>query len=90
VWHPLDLAPPDRAAFSGAALDVPAGRRVRLCARGCRVVALREVEGMLHLPAHPATAALLVAIPETCPPGEGMSLRLWMDCADRVLWGVLL
>ncbi|MCA1695093.1 MAG: hypothetical protein LC749_10340, partial [Actinobacteria bacterium] len=59
-------------------------RRVR-CQRppGCRVVALREVDGMPH-PAYPALPQqfLWLAIPAICPPGEGMfvwdGLRLLM------------
>ncbi len=45
-------------------------------APGRRVVALGEVEGMPHpVPPDPASPALdWPAIPEACPPGEGMSL----------------
>ena len=44
---------------------------------GRRVVALREVERMSH-PAHPAQPQQRSwsAIPEACPPGEGM---VWLD-----------
>jgi len=57
----------------GAALDEH--RRVHNLGLppGCRVVALREVDGMPD-PTHPTTlqALLVAAIPEICPPGEGM------------------
>ena len=40
------------------------------------MVALREVDGMLH-PAHlPARATARSTIPETCPPGEGMDASM--------------
>jgi hypothetical protein len=39
---------------------------------GWRVVALREVDETPHPPLNPAAAILMVAIPETCLPGEGM------------------
>jgi hypothetical protein len=40
---------------------------------GDRVAAVREVDGMPD-PTHPTTlqALLVAAIPEICPPGEGM------------------
>jgi hypothetical protein len=49
-----------------------AGRPCQACPRGSRVVALGEVDGMTH-PSHPTEpgVALVAAIPEICPPGEG-------------------
>jgi hypothetical protein len=48
---------------------------------GCRVVALREVDGMPH-PAHPPSRSNFEAgIPEICPPGEGMGLQI-----DKIFW----
>jgi hypothetical protein len=35
VWHPVDLAQPDRAAFRGAALDGTRAELDQLCAPGC-------------------------------------------------------
>jgi hypothetical protein len=58
-------------------------RRVRNLALppGCRVVALREVDGMPD-PTHPTTlqALLVAAIPEICPPSEGMLLTSCCGC----------
>jgi hypothetical protein len=42
---------------------------------GCRVVARGEAGGMPHLPAQAQPQRFLgSAIPEACPPGEGMAL----------------
>jgi hypothetical protein len=54
-----------------------------LCPLGCRVVALGEGRRDGHtLPAQPAQRFSYPAIPEACPPGEGMfvcvALRLLM------------
>jgi hypothetical protein len=77
VWHPVVLASPDHAAPGGS---IPAHRRPGLpgLPPGSRVVALGEVGGMPHL-AHPPSRSLapVSAIPESCPPGEGMF------CVDR-------
>jgi hypothetical protein len=71
----------------GAALDAT-GSRLRAALRpGRRVVALREVEGMPRLPAHPPGAAGVPgsAISETRPPGEGEHFRVKGDTPSRVL-----
>ena len=52
----------------GAALDATAGQRRAALPPGRRVVALREADGMTH-----------PAIPEVCPPGEGVVLG---QCRD--------
>jgi hypothetical protein len=50
---------------------------------GWRVVARGEVEGTPH-PVHPTPAGggfWWLAIPEVCPPGEGMVLEI-----DKIFW----
>ena len=46
------------------------------------MIALREVEGMAH-PAYPAQPHqfLWLAIPEICPPGEGVVRQI-----DKIFW----
>jgi hypothetical protein len=53
VWRPVDLAQPDHTASPEAALDWTGACVVWLCLRGCRVVALGEVEGMHRPPLLP-------------------------------------
>jgi hypothetical protein len=49
--------------------------------------ALGEVEGTPHL-AHPARRqhCWWMAIPETCPPGEGMAFEIDKIEIDKIFW----
>jgi hypothetical protein len=74
VWHPVALAQPDHTPARGQPSTQPT-RAPPSSAPG--LVALEEVDGMPH-PAHPALPQQFsgLAIPESCPPGEGM---VWWD-----------
>lgn len=74
VWLPLDSGTARPRVVLDAALDSPAGRPRAARRPGRRVVARREVEGMPH-PARSITPHLVAipGLPETCPPGEGVS-----------------
>ncbi len=77
VWHPGDLAQPDRAA-PRAQHPRPATPILPGLRPGCRVVALGEVDGMPHPARINQTPAHAPGHPGDLPPGEGITVDFFL------------